>query len=235
MTEASPLNASLTVALDALEDNTRRLLARPDLAAVPISEAARELASRKLATLVPARYKNPPVVDGRPLAPWPADPGIRGWIADTFAGERDSLVLIGPTGTGKTHAAWGAITAIVEGWETHIRDPRQRPSVAAWRTVDLLDALRPSRTDSERLATFQLATEAGLVFLDDVAVAKSTEWSIEQMYRVLDHRYAWQLPTIVTCNVPPSVLPEVLGDRLASRIIGLGRRVVLDGADRRLT
>lgn len=137
-----------------------------------------------------------------------------------------SLLINGPTGTGKTHQGHGALRAAVTAG--------QRPRVN-WRTTtapDLYAQLRPragvdSETEMQRWRT------AGLLLLDDLGAAKSSEWTEEVTYRLIDHRYTHCLPTILTSNVPTASLREQLGDRVASRLAEMCTRVTLTGSDRR--
>lgn len=137
-----------------------------------------------------------------------------------------SLLLIGATGTGKTHTAFGAVRALtVSG------------ALCPWQALtaaDLYARLRPRHgVDSE--AEFDKVAQAGLLVLDDLGAAKGTDWNEEVNYRLINYRYEHELPTLVTSNVPPRDLGGALGERVASRLVEMASRVVLRGADRRLT
>lgn len=186
-------------------------------------------AGRKLmAEHVPPRYRNA-VVDQADVADWvrslvrSVDTDRRAWPRIDHG---RSLLLLGPTGTGKTHAAYGAARALsVCG--VH----------ATWRfttVADLYARLRPRpRIDSEE--EFEGFTRIPILFLDDLGAAKNTEWTEEINYRLINHRYEQEKPTFITSNVPPKELGEALGERVASRLIEMCDRVVLRGTDRRRT
>jgi DNA replication protein DnaC len=136
-----------------------------------------------------------------------------------------SLLLLGPTGTGKTHQAFGIVRAIsVSGVSCQ------------WMFVtsaDLYAKLRPrARVDSE--VEFDRYARAPLLVIDDLGAAKATEWTEEVNYRLINHRYEYERPTIVTSNVPPRELGAVLGDRVRSRLTEMADFVTLKGEDRRL-
>lgn len=148
-------------------------------------------------------------------------PTVARWVLDTIRGGRDGLVLNGTVGVGKTHLAVAAYRAVVAGGVL--------PAVAV-PVPALLDGLRPGREPVEELRACE---DARLLLLDDLAAERVTEWTGETLYRLIDARYARRLPTIVTTNAPGAMIRETLGPRVASRLNGLGRLVVLDGPDRR--
>lgn len=166
-----------------------------------------------------------------------AHPQVAAWATKLVTLARDtrplpriaqgpSLLVLGPTGTGKTYNAYGAITALAtSGAACHWH---------ALTAADLYAQLRPRpNTDTER--EFEKLARTALLFIDDIGAAKGTEWNEEINYRLINHRYQHQQPTIVTSNVPPANLANALGERVASRLTEMADRVVLKGADRRLT
>jgi DNA replication protein DnaC len=155
-------------------------------------------------------------------------PDIGAW-AENFRQDpatTPSLLINGPTGTGKTHQAHGALRAAVTAG--------QRPRID-WRHTtapDLYALLRPRPgVDSETEMTGWRT--AGLLLLDDLGAAKGSEWVEEVTYRLIDHRYTHCLPTIFTTNVPTNARRDQLGDRVASRLAEMCTRVTLTGTDRR--
>lgn len=136
-----------------------------------------------------------------------------------------SLLLIGSTGSGKTHAAYGVVRALgVSGVGC---------SWLVTTAADMYAQLRPRpKVDSEE--EFDRYSRAGLLVLDDLGAAKGSEWNEEINYRLINHRYEHELPTLITSNVPPKNLAAALGERVASRLVEMAEQVVLRGADRRL-
>ncbi|MBI4233110.1 MAG: ATP-binding protein [Chloroflexi bacterium] len=117
------------------------------------------------------------------------------------------LVLTGTSGCGKTHLAAAVINECLR---------QGRP--AFFVTVpDLLDHLRAtfapdSQTPYDEL--FEQVRNAPLLALDDLGAHASTPWAQEKLFQVLNHRYHYQLPTVVTVSVPLSGLDERLRSRL---------------------
>lgn len=135
-----------------------------------------------------------------------------------------SLLILGPTGVGKTHQAYAAIQAIAAAG---ISVKWQAGSAA-----DLYARMRP-RAGADSQNSFTEIAGAPLLLVDDLGAAKGSEWTEEITYRLINHRYEHMLPTLITSNVPPGELKEALGDRVASRLAEMCERVTLRGQDRR--
>lgn len=151
-------------------------------------------------------------------------PAVAAWVEAYSSGGKKSLVLLGETGVGKTHAAYAALRAAATG-------PRPATWIATT-AADLYGTLRPRpKTDSE--AELRRFRDRGLLFVDDLGATKHSEWVEEVTYRIIDFRYVNALPMIITTNIPTSELRGALGARIASRLNEMCSRVVLEGLDRR--
>ncbi|MCM1972549.1 ATP-binding protein [Streptomyces sp. G1] len=199
----------------------------PDAApAQPVAEpvTALELADRR----IPPRYR----------AATATDSGVRAW-AERVAGMGSvgpggtrgisygpSLLIAGPTGSGKTHQAYGAVRSLL-GAGVRLR----------WQAVtsaDLHAQFRPRpHHDPER--EIQELGRCPLLILDDLGAAKQSEWTEELTYRLINRRYTEMLPTLITTNLPTEELRSAVGDRVASRLAEMTTRVILTGPDRRRT
>ncbi len=133
-------------------------------------------------------------------------------------GEAWCALLYGPPGTGKTHLAVAAMHeyGLMKAY--------------FWKVPELLDWLRnmaygnEARWDLEKL-TYPYRRHEFLLVLDDLGTENGTDWAHEQLYRILDSRYEYELPTIITTNQPRKNLDA----RLLSRFDeGL---VICDGTD----
>lgn len=145
-----------------------------------------------------------------------------------------SLLLWGPTGTGKTHQAYGAIRALTAaGCAT-----RWHATTAA----DLYGEMRP-RPGIDVEYQLRRIVRVPLLLLDDLGAAKSSEWTEELTFRLLNWRCQNRLPTLITTNLPPvrdqrmppqaRVLRDMVGDRVLSRLSGMCEPVEFTGPDRR--
>lgn len=186
-----------------------------------------ERGTERAAAAIPPRYVEATVTNAE-VAAWVrslADATVasmRGYVPAVAGGP--SLLLLGRTGVGKTHEAYGAIRAIsVSGMNC---------SWLATTAADVYAKLRPRQgVDSE--AEFLRYANARLLVLDDLGAAKSSEWTEEVNYRLINHRYERGLPTIVTSNLLARQLSDAVGERVWSRLSEMCQRVVLEGNDRR--
>lgn len=145
---------------------------------------------------------------GSDIAEWADKPGGR------------NLVLLGPTGVGKTHAAVAAVRPMFD----HGLDLTVLP------VVELLDQLRPGGP-ADALADL---CGVDLLVMDDLGVERGTEWTAERMYAVVNRRWMEERPTVATSNLAPADLEQAVGPRLFSRLVGNDAVVVqLTGRDRR--
>jgi DNA replication protein DnaC len=139
-------------------------------------------------------------------------------------GHGPSLLVAGPTGSGKTHQAYGAVRSLLKG--------RVRLRWTKITATELYAAQRPRQgIDTER--EMRELMDTPLLILDDLGAAKSSEWTEELTLRLVNHRYEHMLPTIFTTNLPLAEIKNVLGDRTASRLAEMCERVILTGSDRR--
>ncbi|MFB9399100.1 ATP-binding protein [Streptomyces echinatus] len=94
--------------------------------------------------------------------------------------------------------------------------------------------MRPRRDfDNER--DLQSLTRCPPLLQDDLGAAKTSEWTEELTYRLINHRYEHLRPTLITSNLTTDALRAALGDRVSSRLAQMTERVTLDGGDRRRT
>lgn len=176
----------------------------------------------------PRRYRDV-VCDNEEILDW-----VREFHEREFEDCR-SLMIMGPVGSGKTHQAYGAVRAAVSVPRTSRLGVAYRTSfmVSSW--ADLLQSMRPGLRGDDQEGTFRKYREVSLLFVDDLGLGKTSEFSEEAMYRLLDERYQARKPTIITTNLPMREFQTVVGDRIASRLAEMCERkaTILRADDRR--
>lgn len=141
------------------------------------------------------------------------------WITNDFP-KGHNLILLGPTGSGKTSIAYAiARELFISGCKTKI-----------WQTAELLEKIRPS--DNQKIV-FDSAKNCQLLVLDDLGVEKDSEWTEERLFLILDYRWQWNLPTIISTNLSEEGFASRVSDRIYSRIHDGAKVLVIQGKDYR--
>jgi DNA replication protein DnaC len=181
---------------------------------------------------------------------------LDGTLADAVAEWRQdwrrNLLLLGPVGVGKTHAALAAARL------AHNAGCR----VTFTSVIDLLEASRPTSRRDDRSSshlrgagagawldtdptfdpdavTLDDASTADLLVLDDLGTERPTDWTGERLALLIDRRWRDGRPTLATSNLAAAngrgPLVDALGERAYSRLVHDAIVVVATGPDRRRT
>lgn len=159
---------------------------------------------------VPVMYREATLAD--------LDEQTQGLVRDWIERQGSTLMLAGPVGTGKTHAAYAVLN-----------DAAETATVAATTLADLLASLRP---DGDPKAA-QRARTADLLLLDDFGAAKASEWAVEQVVALLDARLREGRRQVVTTNAPYDALVEAWDDRAMDRLRYRWTVIQMTGESRR--
>lgn len=138
------------------------------------------------------------------------------------------LLIIGPTGTGKTSLAVAALTGIAQ----RVRDKNHRlewSSFARYITAHDLHNLARDFTSTEHFEHRNIK----LLVIDDVGANRLTDYAQSELAALIDHRYASLLTTFITSNLSVSDFTAYMGERTLSRLRECGEIIQLAGADRR--
>jgi len=123
------------------------------------------------------------------------------------------LVLLGGTGSGKTHLA----AAIAHEWQAAGR------RFEFFFVPDLLDTLRAAYGQEEDVPTStadRLRTCDHLI-LDELGVHGSTPWAQEKLFQILNYRYNAKLPTVITIRGKLEDIPESWASRMCDPKVSL--------------
>jgi DNA replication protein DnaC len=154
---------------------------------------------------------------------------------DNFDGDYPEIppcFITGPVGTGKTHLAVGYLKEyIIENGETAGRFIR---------AVDLFKRILDcfgDHSEHTEMELMELYGGTSLLVLDDLGTEKVSEFVEQTLYDLIDQRYADEQQTIITSNLSISQIAAHYknhGERLASRICGMGEVYEIKAKDHRL-
>jgi DNA replication protein DnaC len=143
---------------------------------------------------------------------------VREQLTDWVMAESSTnVVLMGPVGVGKTFAA------IATAYGRWLRGE----SVVYTSSPEMLDDLRPRNDGDPRTYS-----ECDVLVLDDLGRAKSSDWTHERQWSILDRRSSFQRPTIATTNARD--LDGILDEASVSRLLDGALVLRMNGRDRRV-
>jgi DNA replication protein DnaC len=150
-------------------------------------------------------------------------------FADNFARHHDNLLLIGTTGTGKTHISTAiAKTVISQGFDV-LYDSVQN-IINDFES----DKFRSGYSQSEPVSSKYL--ECDLLIIDDLGAEFITQFSVSALYNLINTRQNKGLSTIISTNLSAGELAGKYEGRIYSRIIGADYTVLrFEGNDYRIT
>lgn len=147
--------------------------------------------------------------DRRPhvfAAPGDLHPGIAAWCERARTGRVEPLVLFGGVGAGKTWSLWKAAEHLA------LAGYRRRFDIVD--TYELREAITPP-VDDDQLRRWQ---HTDILAIDDLGAQRLTDWVLDKLHPIVDHRWKKGLPLVVTTNVAD--LRTTVEDRIASRLAG---------------
>jgi DNA replication protein DnaC len=148
---------------------------------------------------------------------------VKSFVREFPAVDHPGLLLVGETGTGKTHLAVAALKALLgRGHECIFYDYQ-----------NLLDRIRSGWDANAGAAdreAYRNALETEVLLLDDLGSHRTTDWIEDTVTSIITYRCNHRKPLIATTNLPdhelvgkdkdygPKTLGEVIGRRARSRL-----------------
>lgn len=154
---------------------------------------------------------------------------VRAWHAEVeqaLTSTGVGLMLRGSRGGGKTHLLCGVLHDLcLEGY-----------SALFTNAVELVQSLRPAARDDDQDEHDPMQDLCNVQFLaiDDLGGERSTDWTQEQLYRLVNARYEAKRPTLVATNLDAAELAAAVGQRTLSRLAECCLRITWSNRDYRI-
>lgn len=121
------------------------------------------------------------------------------------------MLLLGRTGTGKTHLAIAIANRLIHG----------HGKTVLYRTLSgILYEIRASYDNNEASESkiMEELTGCDLLVIDEIGATKSTEFEMATLFAIINRRYENMMPTVVVSNLGPKQIPQAMGDRCVDRM-----------------
>lgn len=130
--------------------------------------------------------------------------------AEDFSPQSPSLLLRGPTGTGKTHVSLAIAQKAVERGYGVVYGPVQQ----------LLHRIEKEHFGRKDGNSEDMMTDCDLLILDDLGAEFSGPFYVSCLYNLINSRMLAGRPTIISTNLDQSELMDRYGEQITSRVIG---------------
>ena len=148
--------------------------------------------------------------------------------ATEFREKGGNLLLVGTTGTGKTHISTAIARELISQGFDVIYDSAQN-IIADFETDKFKSGYGPYTPKADKYL------ECDLLIMDDLGTEFSSQFSTACIYNLLNTRQNNGLSTIISTNLSARDLQERYEDRITSRIVGMDTRILqFVGKDNRL-
>jgi DNA replication protein DnaC len=172
-----------------------------------------------------AKFEQVQTFEGMELSAYPVSMQhrIRDLMCGHYLNQKEHVIIMGPTGTGKTHLAQALGNNAC----------RQGKTVRFIRASVLLRELNISRSDNQWQRTFKKFSAVDLLIIDDFGLAEMTPVQAEEVYEIIAERHL-KGSFIFTSNrnidAWVNLFPEpIMGNAVLDRLANKATQLVLEG------
>jgi DNA replication protein DnaC len=149
-------------------------------------------------------------------------------FAENFSSEGGNLLLVGGTGTGKTHLSSAIAREVITRGFDVLYDSTQN-IIGEFEADKFKSGYGPYEPKSTKYM------ECDLLILDDLGTEFTNQFTVSCLYNLLNTRLNRGLSTIISTNLGAEELASRYEDRIYSRIIGRDSTILFfGGSDQRL-
>lgn len=147
-------------------------------------------------------------------------------VAEQFIeGKIQGLFLTGTVGSGKTYLACAiAKELVIQGKNIRFKSVPEL-------FEDIRGSFNGKGTEYEIINRF---SKTNYLIIDDLGTEKVSDFTLDRLYLIIDHRYSDELPTIITSNLTLNDIKNKIHDRIASRISEMCQTIIMPNKDLRI-
>lgn len=145
--------------------------------------------------------------------------------AENFTTSSGSVLMTGATGLGKTHLSLAIANEVIKRGYGVIY-------VSAPTMVQKLEKEFRSRSGEESVA--ETLQSCDLLIIDDLGTEFHTQYSVSQIYNIINSRLLANKPVIISTNMNMAQLEKAYTNRFVSRIFGDAQKLNFIGEDIRI-
>lgn len=147
---------------------------------------------------------------------------VRTWLRGFKKEPIPALALYGRNGRGKSHLLALIAETLIK---LHGVETLYMPEAT------FFDSIGGATPEADARWARYLRTP--VLLLDDLGAGRMTEFRLDRLQALIDHRYSKELPLLIATNIPPVGWDRAFGARSASRLRGIALPFELRGEDRR--
>ncbi|MCI6771439.1 MAG: ATP-binding protein [Oscillospiraceae bacterium] len=134
------------------------------------------------------------------------------WAKD-FSRRSTGLIMLGKTGLGKTHLSLAILGVVInKGYSVYYNSVQN--------IMDRLQKEHFGKTTYNEDSIEGDLYESDLLILDDLGAEFSTQFTVAELYNILNTRMINSKPIIISTNLTVREIEEKYSQRIASRIVG---------------
>ena len=145
-----------------------------------------------------------------------------------FKNDKANLLLVGTTGTGKTHISTAIAREVIQLGYDVIYDSIHN-IISDFEDDKFKSGYSYTEQKSEKYL------ECDLLIIDDLGTEFSNQFTVSCLYNLLNTRINHGKATIISTNLSPAELSSKYEGRIYSRLIGRSTVLLFEGKDRRLS
>lgn len=146
----------------------------------------------------------------------------REWAKD-FSRSSTGLIMLGKTGLGKTHLSLAIAGMVIDkGYQVYYASVQN--------IMNRLEREHFGKGAGDESINEDIY-ESDLLIIDDLGAEFSTQFTVSQLYNILNTRMINSLPTVISTNLTMKEIEDKYSQRVASRIIGSCTPIQFCGED----